>query len=79
MADTILTPLELSLRLKVKVQTLAKWRMLGFGPKWFYVGKLVRYHLSEVEKWELQQDKPPVRIAMLTRRHRINHVQNVAS
>lgn len=56
-----LTPRDLSARLGLApqkngrgggIQTLANWRSKGEGPKFFKIGKKVRYPLAEVEKWE---------------------------
>ena len=49
--DTPLTPAQVSERTGFKVQTLANWRVLGKGPKWFRVGRSVRYWNSEVMKF----------------------------
>lgn len=47
-----LTPGEVSARLKVSVKTLAAWRALGHGPRFFYANpdnqSSPRYPLSEI-------------------------------
>lgn len=38
--------------LGLKVSTLRKWRLTpGFGPKWRYVGRTVRYGLGDLQTW----------------------------
>jgi hypothetical protein len=34
-----------------KRQTLAKWRLLGKGPKWYKLHGAVRYRWSDIEEW----------------------------
>lgn len=46
---------DLSNRLQVPEQTLAVWRMKGYGPAFFKVGRHVRYRLSDVLAWEQEQ------------------------
>lgn len=52
-----LTPEELAARLRIAPGTLANWRCETppKGPKWIKVGKLVRYPIAEVEKYESKQ------------------------
>jgi DNA-binding transcriptional regulator YiaG len=47
-----LTTHELALRLHVKTNTLANWRIQGTGPKFIKFGRTVLYPVAEVEKWE---------------------------
>ena len=50
-----MTPAELAKRLYIGAGTLAKWRMVGKGPRYISLGKNVLYPLSEVQKWEKSQ------------------------
>lgn len=40
--------------LRVQVQTLANWRMIGRGPAFVRVGRLIRYRLSTIDAWLAQ-------------------------
>jgi predicted site-specific integrase-resolvase len=51
----ILTNQETAERLRVPLQTLAVWRMNGYGPRFFKAGRYVRYRLEDVEAWEREQ------------------------
>lgn len=42
-------------RYGVALQTVRSWRMTGYGPKGFKVGRLVRYPLSECLRFEEAQ------------------------
>jgi predicted DNA-binding transcriptional regulator AlpA len=42
---------ELSALIGVETKTLANWRCQAKGPKSLKVGRLVRYRMSDVEKW----------------------------
>lgn len=53
----ILTNQELAERERVPLQTLAVWRMKGYGPRYFKAGRYVRYRLEDVEAWEQEQLK----------------------
>lgn len=33
------------------VRTLQAWRLLRRGPRWYKVGRCVRYRIAEVESW----------------------------
>lgn len=39
----------------VPVHTLTQWRYLGTGPRWFKLGRHVRYRLDDVQEWLEQQ------------------------
>lgn len=55
----LLTPPEAAEYLHVAVQTLAKWRRLRKGPRYYKLGwGLVRYHREELEAW-VQATQPP--------------------
>lgn len=48
---TYLDDHELSRRLGFERNTLQKWRSLGSGPPWVKIGRAVRYHWPDVERW----------------------------
>lgn len=56
MAETYLTPADLAQRTGYSINTLARWRMEGRGPRFIKPGGgrsgHVRYRLSDVLKWE---------------------------
>lgn len=49
---------DLGSRLQVPEQTLAIWRMKGYGPRHFKVGRHVRYRLADIIEWEEAQLDP---------------------
>ncbi len=49
--STLLTRPESAEYLGVQPQTLAKWAMLGEGPRYAKVGRAVRYRLSDLDDW----------------------------
>ena len=49
--ECIWTPAQVAKILKVSVRTLGKWRHLRRGPKYLRLGRVVRYHSSDVEEW----------------------------
>lgn len=38
-------------QLGVKPKTLANWRSMGIGPRWFRVGGRVMYRQAEIDRW----------------------------
>lgn len=46
-----LTPVQVSESTGIAVGTLANWRVLGTGPAFVKVGRLVRYEEAAVEAW----------------------------
>jgi predicted DNA-binding transcriptional regulator AlpA len=51
----MLSTAQLARRWDVSPGTLRNWRVAGKGPKWIKIGNLVRYRLSEVQKWEARK------------------------
>jgi len=54
--QTLLTPIELAERWKLKPSTLEAWRVRGGGPNlpWTKIGGAVRYRLADVERVEAE-------------------------
>lgn len=46
-----LSPKEVEEEFNIPTTTLEKWRYRKVGPPYRKLGKLVRYHFSEVESW----------------------------
>jgi DNA-binding transcriptional MerR regulator len=44
-------------RFDVPLRTIRAWRERGTGPAGVRFGKAVRYRLSEVERWEIEQEQ----------------------
>ncbi|WP_126541845.1 helix-turn-helix domain-containing protein [Oharaeibacter diazotrophicus] len=44
-------PPQVASYLKIKTQTLAKWRLIGYGPVYFNAGRSIRYRRSAVDEW----------------------------
>lgn len=40
-----------SLHIKVSVSGLRKWRATGQGPKFYRLGRLIRYKRSDLDEW----------------------------
>jgi len=55
--ETLLTPIEAAAILKVKPNTLAKWRVTGEGPAFIRVGRSVRYSSREIARFIDQQTR----------------------
>lgn len=53
--DQFLSMQDVADRYGVKLQTVRGWRMTGYGPRGFKVGNLVRYPLTECQRWEAEQ------------------------
>lgn len=49
--DRLLTAEEAAEKLRLKPQTLAKWRVTGDGPKYRRIGTRALYEKREVERW----------------------------
>lgn len=47
-----LTTREVAERFDVSVQTLKRWRKNGTGPRFYRIGKLVRYRPDEIDAFE---------------------------
>lgn len=54
--DTLTTPAELAMKVKVSTRTLQDWRSKGIGPKWIKTGKVVRYRSSDIAAWLKSQE-----------------------
>lgn len=50
-----LTPDEVAARLRTTRNSLANWRVRGYGPQFIKVGRRVLYPLVEVQKFERDQ------------------------
>ena len=49
--DTLIDPPTVSHLLGVEVETLGVWRRRGYGPRWYQIGKKIKYSLPEVKTW----------------------------
>lgn len=47
--ERLVTPEELAETLGIEVETLYKWRLRGYGPKGFRIGKYLRWRPSVVD------------------------------
>ncbi|MFZ4894657.1 helix-turn-helix transcriptional regulator [Plantibacter sp. Mn2098] len=43
----------------IAVQTLANWRVIGKGPRFFKISRLVRYSPQSVSEWVADQSGEP--------------------
>jgi hypothetical protein len=53
--DLLLDPQRVSLLLGVEVETLGVWRRRGYGPRWYRVGKKIKYSMPDIEGWMTAQ------------------------
>ena len=51
----LFTTEELAVKLRLKPDTLHKWRQRDQGPRYFRIGARVYYHGEEVNEWLQQQ------------------------
>jgi predicted DNA-binding transcriptional regulator AlpA len=51
MSSNLLTPKQLAELLAVNENTLAKWRLIGGGPKFIRVQRSIRYADNDVDQW----------------------------
>lgn len=49
--DRLITPRETAAYLGSSVSALSQYRALGIGPLYFKIGKMVRYRISDIDKW----------------------------
>jgi len=58
-----MTPAEVADLLKVSRRLLTLWRQQARGPKYYLMGRLVRYRLGDVVAWQQEALSPvhPVR------------------
>ena len=55
--EPLLTPIEAAVILKVKTNTLAKWRVAGEGPAFIHIGRVVRYSAREITRFIERQTR----------------------
>lgn len=51
MIEPLLEPTRVSRLLGVEVETLGVWRRRGYGPRWYRIGKKVRYAETDLLAW----------------------------
>jgi hypothetical protein len=49
--------------LHLRVQTLASWRSVGRGPRWFKIGRAAFYRLADIRSWLAAQGQEPRRVS----------------
>jgi hypothetical protein len=49
--ELLITPERLAYLLGVEVGTLAMWRRRGIGPKWYHIGRQIRYSETAALEW----------------------------
>ena len=49
--ETIVTSKAVAAHLQVGVQTLAKWRSEGRGPRYLRMGRAIRYRMSDIDEF----------------------------
>lgn len=51
----LLTPEEAADYLRSNARTLERWRVVGSGPRFCKIGRVVRYHLEDLDQFVAQQ------------------------
>ncbi len=41
--------------LGIEVETLGSWRRKGYGPRWYRIGKKIKYVHADLKSWMSQQ------------------------
>lgn len=49
--EQLLEPTRVARVLGVEVETLGAWRRKGYGPRWYRIGKKVRYSEADLRLW----------------------------
>ena len=49
--EPLLEPTKVARLLGVEVETLGAWRRRGYGPRWFRIGKKIRYAEPDLRVW----------------------------
>lgn len=55
--DPWLTAREVAEHFRVPVKTIREWRYQGTGPHGVRIGRHLRYRLSEIRRWEREQER----------------------
>jgi hypothetical protein len=55
-----LSPADLADREGVPLASVYEWNYRGTGPRYFRVGRHVRYRLADVERWEREREREAV-------------------
>jgi hypothetical protein len=56
--DEWISPKDLARDWHLPERTLSQWRYLGKGPRYFKLGRHVRYRRADVENWLKEQAEP---------------------
>jgi predicted site-specific integrase-resolvase len=51
MLEPLLEPTKVARLLGVEVETLGAWRRRGYGPRWYRIGKKIRYAEPDLRAW----------------------------
>ena len=49
--EPLLEPTKVARLLGVEVETLGAWRRRGYGPRWYRIGKKIRYAEADFRVW----------------------------
>ena len=53
--EPLLAPTRVARLLRVEVETLASWRRREYGPRWYGIGKKIKYAEEELRLWTQSQ------------------------
>lgn len=56
--EPLLDPGRVARLLGVEVDTLGAWRRKGYGPRWYKIGKKIKYAESDLRTWMHAQTGP---------------------
>lgn len=56
----LLDPIRVSRVLGVEVETLSSWRRKGYGPRWYRIGRKIKYAEPDLLAWMSAQACPRI-------------------
>jgi predicted site-specific integrase-resolvase len=56
--EPLLAPARVARALGIEVETLATWRRKGYGPRWYRIGKKIKYSEADIRTWMSAQAQP---------------------
>jgi predicted site-specific integrase-resolvase len=53
--EPLLDPRKVARLLGVEVETLGAWRRKGYGPRWYRIGRKIKYSEADLRSWMSDQ------------------------
>ena len=70
--EVLIAPEHLAYLFGIQVETLARWRRLSIGPKWYRVGRQIRYSETAAIEWLQSQSATAERARLRNVANRID-------